>query len=101
MYLLNLRPRSKGVAGSLYLHSTMYLLNPEVSHERRQKGGLYLHSTMYLLNPCWPVINTLSFVNLHSTMYLLNRTSEAVSAIVAPHLHSTMYLLNPLSIPVK
>ena len=79
---------------------------------------LYLHSTMYLLNPVYNVLTVLRtyaftfhyvsiksaasctisvFVNtyLHSTMYLLNLGSDIPSSICIMYLHSTMYLLNP------
>ena len=64
-------PRSKGVAGSLYLHSTMYLLNL-LDSPWNMALKAHLHSTMYLLNQnCKVIIGTIG-ANLHSTMYLLN-----------------------------
>ena len=49
-----------------------------------QPKVIYLHSTMYLLNPIYLVNPHAGYLHLHSTMYLLNLDQKTVigSAVV-------------------
>ena len=61
-----------------------------------QQTFCYLHSTMYLLKPELAVLNGATEEHLHSTMYLLKQFRYKLPTDLHNDLHSTMYLLKPV-----
>ena len=106
------------IRDAMYLHSTMFLLNPNAQTPDGCQCP-YLHSTMFLLNPLSPLVLSDQTMYLHSTMFLLNLMSTVggvlrcvaftfhyvsikskhvfFQTIHAKDLHSTMFLLNPFT----
>ena len=93
MYLLNLEESVKSLHHRIEF-TFHYVSIKSKKHFDVDAFLIYLHSTMYLLNPIRDNRGTMFFTNLHSTMYLLNQSRAMINVQAKYNLHSTMYLLN-------